>query len=75
MINLKKHTEDWELIRQKKHKQINKCNIRENKHIVDHEYKVGDNVMVTKHTAYKYETPYKGPVVITQCFTNGTANL
>ena len=31
--------------------------------------------MVTNHTAYKYETPYKGPVVITQCFTNGRVNL
>ena len=31
--------------------------------------------MLTKHTAYKYETPYKGPFVITQCFTNGTVML
>ena len=31
--------------------------------------------MVTNHTAYKHETPYKGPVVITQCFTNGRVNL
>ena len=31
--------------------------------------------MLTKHTAYKYETPYTGPFVITQCFTNVTVNL
>ena len=31
--------------------------------------------MVPNHTAYKYETPYKGPVMITQCFTNGRVNL
>ena len=31
--------------------------------------------MLTNHTAYKYETPYKGPFLITQCFTNGTINL
>ena len=31
--------------------------------------------MLTYHTAYKYEIPYKGPFVITQCFTNGTVNL
>ena len=31
--------------------------------------------MLTNHTAYKYETPYKGPFVITQCFTNGTVHL
>ena len=31
--------------------------------------------MITNHTAYKYETPYKCPSVITQCFTNGTVTL
>ena len=31
--------------------------------------------MLTNHTAYKYETPYKGPFLITQCFTNGVLNL
>ena len=31
--------------------------------------------MITNHTEYKYETPYKGPFVITQCFTNGTLYL
>ena len=31
--------------------------------------------MLTKHTEYKYGSPYKGPVVITQCFTNVTVNL
>ena len=31
--------------------------------------------MLTNYTAYKYETPYKVPFVITQCFTNGTITL
>ena len=31
--------------------------------------------MITNHTAYKYENPYKGLFVITQCFTNGKVNL
>ena len=31
--------------------------------------------MLTKNTAYKYETPYKGPFLITQCWKNGTVNL
>ena len=31
--------------------------------------------MITNHTAYKYDTPYKGPFLITQCFTNVTAKL
>ena len=70
-----KHSVDWGLIRQRKQIQINKYNIRENIHRVDYDYKVGDNVIITKHTAYKYETPYTGPFVITQYFTNGTVKL
>ena len=31
--------------------------------------------MLTNHTVYKYETPYKGPFVVTQCFTNGMVTL
>ena len=31
--------------------------------------------MLANHTACKYETPYEGPFVITQCFTNGTVML
>ena len=31
--------------------------------------------MLTKHTANKYDTPYKGSFVIVQCFTNGMVNL
>ena len=31
--------------------------------------------MLTKHTAYKYEMPYTGPFLITQCFTNDTLKL
>ena len=31
--------------------------------------------MLTNNAAYKYETPYKGPFVITQCWTNSTVTL
>ena len=55
--------------------QINKDNIHENRHRVDYDYKVRDDVMLTNHTVYKYKTPYKGSFVIAQCFTNGTVNL
>ena len=75
MILPLKHRVDWELIRQPKQKQINREKTHENRHRFDCEYKVGDNIMVNNHTAYKYETPYKGPFVITQCFTNGTVML
>ena len=75
MILLIEHRVDWELIRQRKQTQNNRDNNCENKHRVEYDYKVGYDVMLTNHTAYKYETPYKGPVAITQCFTNGTVNF
>ena len=75
MILLIKHTVDWELIRQQNQTQINNDIIHKNKHIVDYDYKVGDDFMITNHTAYKYEMPYKGPSGITQCFTNGMIKL
>ena len=31
--------------------------------------------MLHKYNAYKYETPYTGPFVITRCFDNITVNL
>ena len=75
MIILIKHKIYWELIRQKKQVQFNKDNIRENKHIVDHGYEVGDNIMLNNHTVYKYETPYKVPFIMKQSFTNVTENV
>ena len=65
-----KYTVDWKLTSQKKQTQINKYNISENINRVDHDYKVGDKVMFTQHTAHKYETPYTGPSAITRCWTN-----
>ena len=65
MILLIKHRVDWELIRKRKQTLINRDNTQYNKHRLDYYYKVGDKVMLTKHTAYKYKTPYKGPFVIT----------
>ena len=57
MMFLIKHRLDWKLILQQKKAQINKDNIHENKHGVDYEYKVRDNVMLNKRTSYKNETP------------------
>ena len=66
---------DWELLRQQKQTQTNIYNTRENKHRVDYDYKVGNKLMILNCTAYKFERPYKGPFVITQCFTNGAIML
>ena len=51
MILSIKHNVDWELICQKKQAQTNKDNTRKNKNRVDHDYKVRDNVMLTKYSA------------------------
>ena len=67
MIMLIEHMVGWELIRQKKQTQINKYTIHENIHRFDHEYKARDNIMLTKHTTYKYKTVDTGPFVMTQC--------
>ena len=53
----------------------NRDNGCENKHRVDFDYKVGDKVMLTYHTTYKYEISFKVPSVITGCFRNVTVNL
>ena len=66
---------DCELICHRKQAQMKKDNTRENKHRFDYDSKVVDNVMITNHTAYKYETPFKGPFVRTHLFTNGMVNL
>ena len=70
-----KHRVDWQLIRYQKQTQVNKYNTRKNRHRVDYDYKVGDKVMITQHTAYKYKTPYIGPFVITKFWTNGMISL
>ena len=44
------NTVDWGLIRHQNKIQISKDNIRENRHRVDYDYTVRDNVMLTKHT-------------------------
>ena len=70
-----KHKVDWEVISKQKETKINKDNIRKKIHRVEHDYKVGDNDKITKHTSKKYETPYTVPFVITQCFINVMVEL
>ena len=63
------------IVFQQNQTQINKENIRKNINRAYHNYKVRDKFMLNNHATYKYETPYKGPFVITKCFTNGTVNI
>ena len=66
---------DWELIRQQNNTKTNKDNTCKNKHRIDYDYKVGDDVMLNKHTAYKYEAQYNAPFAIMWWFTNVTVSL
>ena len=50
MILLIKYRVDWELIRQKKQTQIIRYNARENKHVFEHGYNVGDKAILLNHT-------------------------
>jgi len=75
MIFNLKHTANWEYIRLRKQKIINKNNDRENTKRVPHLYKEGDKVMLRTGTENKYERPYSGPHNILQVNTNGTVRL
>jgi len=75
MILNVQHTANWEYIRSRKQKLINKNNRLENAKRVKHTYQVGDLVMLRKGTENKYEQPYSGPHSILQVNTNGTVRL
>ena len=49
-----KHKVDWELMRKRKHLQINKHNIRKKIKRDKNDYKVGDKFMLNNSAAYKY---------------------
>ncbi len=75
MILNVQHTANWEYIRGRKQKLIDKNNQRENAKRIPHTYHVGDLVMLRKGTENKYEQPYSGPHSILQVNTNGTVRL
>ena len=51
MIITIKHNADWGFIRQKNKAQTNKDNIHKNRNQVDHDYKVGNKVVINNHPA------------------------
>ena len=70
-----KHTANWEYIRQRKQDLINKNNKRENAGRIEHEYKVGEQVLLKRGNENKYESPYQGPFEILKVNDNGTVRL
>ena len=70
MILPSNHIANWRLIRHRKQAQIDKDVIRENSTIVEHDYIIGDWVMVREKEDFTYETPFKGLYEIVQTWTN-----
>ena len=68
---------DWEQIRLRKQKQINKDNIKENKSFLDYNYSVGDRVLTTDPISkeQKLERPTDGPFIVTRVHDNGTIRM
>ena len=69
------HKANWEFIKQRKQKIINKNNKQENSKRISFEYKKGQKVLLKKGTENKYETPYSGPHTILQVNDNGTVRM
>jgi transposase InsO family protein len=67
------HIADWEHIRLRKQWIIDDSNSRENRGRVQHDYAVGDKVLIHQQgVARNINSPTEGPYEILQVFTNGT---
>ena len=74
ILNIK-HVADWEHIRQQKQKQINRNNKRKNMRRNNHQYKVGDKILVKCKENSNHELEFMGPFLITKINDNGTVRL
>ena len=54
ILNIK-HVAEWEHIRQRKKLRINNNNMRENMRRNNHQYKVGDKILVKRKKNFKHE--------------------
>ena len=66
---------DWEHIRQHKRLQINHNNMPENMRRNNHQYKVGDKILVKRRKNSKHELEFMGPLPITQINDNDTVRF
>ena len=75
LLNIK-FMADWEMIRLGKQKDVDRNNDRENSLRVDHDYHIGDKVLVTDNDIQcKLNCPTKEPYNIIQVYTNGTVRV
>ena len=74
ILNIK-HVSDLEHTRQRKQLRINCNNKHENMLRNNHQYKVGDKILVKRKKDYKNELEFMGLVPITQMNYNGTVRF
>ena len=74
ILNIK-HVADWEHIRQHKQLWINHNNMQENMRQNNHQYKVGDKILVKLKKNSKLGLEFMGPFPITQINDNGTVRF
>ena len=67
-----KHVNNWEHICQPKRARTNKNNMRENSHHIAYEYTLGQNILLKRKKAPKYEQEFKGHYEITVVYDNLT---
>ena len=68
---------DWAQIRQRKQDIINVNNRKENAKRIEHEYRVGEKVLLEKQglLSKRLSAPHTGPYRITHTYTNGTVRV
>ena len=67
---------DWARIRQRKQDMINVNNRKENAKRIEHEYRVGEKVLLEKPGLIsKLSAPRTGPYWITHTYANGTVRI
>ena len=70
-----RHEADWQLIQERKRARIIKNNARENIRRREHDYAIGDKVLITKADFNKMEPSREGPYTITRVHANGTVTI
>jgi hypothetical protein len=67
---------NWAHIALRKQEIINKSNSRENKKRLQHEYQIGDKVLLEKGgIIQKMSAPREGPYIVDKVSTNGTVRI
>ena len=69
------HITDWQQIHNRKQELINKNNERENARRHEHDYAVGEFVLINVADHHKMEKPRAGPYEIIRTHTNGTVTI